>query len=706
VIPHKRHPGHGRRRRAAALVVACLAMTATTMAIAGTAAAASPRSAASEPPSAPLYPAAYSDGAHRLLVTWNAPASSGDSNLTSYLIDVSDASGAQWFVTSATAPGSATSAVVSGLQPGVSYTVTVAAQNSSGVGPASVTSNAAQVEGQPDEPINVTLAATSGDGLNVSWQTPPGNGAAVTRTVVSLYSASGALVSTTSVPAPGTSVSLPTAIGGWSYFVRLRAVNRFGTSAPTIDSVVVTTSASGTPATAAVTAPPSWTESYYVVWNQDQPADLSALGCTQAKAHTGSPGVFTLLDFGGQYGTKSVLLIPAPSGSNPLTELTYAQVVADSEAYASGYRGCATVGAGPLTIGITTNNSLNVSRELGVQWASDVVNPAQAWAAKTYPGQVVMAASDDMEPGFGAAAQALAWVKGYVSASDGNTYYNSGSADGCGGTTATAVCNNGWTVGDEYQVAAGIDNRLIQMVPQIYTENEVMAQQWQGISNAGPASGRAPVKFAGELTMSTTCEIPAVGPCPGIDNTPAQGWDQLYQWLGSSPITAQSSLPWSTDITYAPGPPATSSSAATLTPAGTDAGSTAPWCDANQLDVTFDGHSEYGTHPLTYYPFYVTNAGDTACRVATPQAVSASTDQGTSIDLTSGTASTVTLLAPKASTGFALGLSDTGTSCQYLRGFSIHLAHVAQVLSAPVTGWDGGAAVCGSNAAVVTEIAR
>jgi hypothetical protein len=529
--------------------------------------------------------------------------------------------------------------------------------------------------------------------------------------VVSLYTANGAQVSTTSVPAPATSVSLPTAIGGSlpngrSYFVRLRAVNRFGTSAPTVDSATVTTSAAGAPAPAAVTAPPPWTESYYVVWDQDQPSDLSTLGCTQAMADTGSQGVVMLLDFGGQYGTKSVLLIPAPSGSNPLTELTYAQVVADSEAYAAGYRDCATSGAGPLTIGITTNNSLNVSRELGVQWASDVVDPAEVWAAGTYRGQVVMAGSNDMEPGFGAAAQALAWVRGYVSASDGNTYYNSGSADGCAGTTATAVCNNGWTVGDEYQVAAGIDNRLIQMLPQIYTENEVMAQQWQGISNAGPASGRAPVKFAGELTMSTTCEIPAVGPCPGIDNTPAQGWDQLYQWLNSSPITAQSTLPWSTDITYAPGPPTTSAATTKLTLAGTDASSPAPWCDAKQLEVTFDGHGEYGTHPLTYYPFYVTNTGDAACRVATPRAVSASTHHGTRDDVISGTASTVTLLAPKATTGFALGLSDTGTSCQYLRGFALQLPHVAEVLPAPITGRDGGAAVCGSSAAEITGLAR
>jgi len=692
-----------------ALAVGCLAaVAAATLAVAGPADAASL-------PSAPLSPAAFADGAHKLLVSWTAPASSGGSNLESYLIDVSDATGAQWFVTGKSAPGGATTAVVGGLQPGISYTATVAAQNAAGVGPASVASNPATVEGPPDAPLDVTLAATAGDQVQANWQTPPGNGAPVTKTVIALYTASGTLVSRATVLPPATSVSFPATIGGslpdgHSYYVVARASNRFGTGAPTADSNVVTTSAAGSPAPSAVTAPPPHTVSDYVMAADDTPAALSTLGCDQAKSEPGPQkgrSRFLLLDFGGQYGTKSVLLIPPPTGTAPLTELSYAQVDADAEAYATGYHRCAESGAGALTIGITTNNSLNVSRELGIEWARDVVNPAETWAARTFPaGQVVMAASNDMEPGFGAAEAAHAWVAGYVSASDGNVFYNSGSADGCAGTTMTGVCNNGWTVGDEYAVTAGLSNRLIQALPQIYTESGIMAEQWQGISNAGPAAGLAPVTFAGELTQHTTCEIPGVGPCTGIDNTPAQGWNQLDQQLNSSPATAQASLPWSTDITYSSAVPA-GHPALRFARAGEGTGSSAPWCTSGQLAVSFDGHAQYGGRPVTYYPFVVTNTSGRGCKVAGPRSVAARTHAGTGEDLAPARNSArrqATVLPPATSTGFALGLSDTGTQCQYLRQFTVRLAGLAAPVTVPVTGMTGGAAVCGGHAAVLTAL--
>jgi hypothetical protein len=713
--------GRARRRHAAAVTAACLAFACA--ATVGTASAS--YAASSTVPSAPLYPAAFADGAGKLSVSWTAPADTGSGDLESYLLDVSDAAGYDWFVTSAVAPGSASDTVISGLQPGVSYTVTVAAQNASGVGPQSVASNPAEVEGAPDAPLNVTLAATKGDQLQVGWQTPPGNGAPVTKTLVSLYTAAGKLVSTTTVRPPNDGVALPTTIGGTlpdgdGYYVKLRDANDFGTSNPTADSATATTSAAGSPAPAAVTAAPPYAVSDYVLPAVDTPAGMNAMGCAQAKAETGSEqgrSRLLLLDFGGQYGTGSVLLIPPPSGPAPLTELTYAQVVADAEAYATGYHGCVAPGAGPLTVGITTNNSLNVSRGLGVEWARDVVNPAAAWAAATYPGgQVVMAASNDMEPGFGASADALAWVTGYISATHGNVFYNSGSADGCNGTTLTGPCNSGWTVGDEYQVNAGLSNRLIESIPQIYTESGIMAAQWQGISNAGPAAGLAPVNFAGELTQYTTCLIPGLGPCTGIDNTPAQGWGQLYQTLNSSPITAQSSLPWSTDITYSPTPATAAATSAEpgFVPQGTsatgNAGGNVPWCAANQLAVTFDGHAQYGGRPTTYYPFLVTNISGQDCKVAPPQSVAAATNVGAQKNLVgAGTAQSaaqrVTDLAPRTYTGFALGLSDSGDSCQYLRAFTVTMPHLATPVTVPITGLNGGAAVCGAEAATVVALA-
>jgi hypothetical protein len=322
-------------------------------------------------------------------------------------------------------------------------------------------------------------------------------------------------------------------------------------------------------------------------------------------------------------------------------------------------------------------------------------------------------------------------VTGYVSASSDNALYNIGSADGCAGTTMAGVCNNGWTVGDEYAVNAGLSTRLLRAEPEIYTESGIMAEQWQGISNAGPAAGRAPVEFAGELTEYTTCQIPGVTWCTGIDNTPAQGWDQLYQQLNSSPATAQQSLAWSSDITYSSVPAASGSGSgssafrfATTTGNGNGTGngdgtarSSAPPCTAGQLTVSFDGHGQYGGRPVSYYPFIVTNTSGSTCAVAAAQAAAATTHAGATLDLAPGqnSASQIsagqnsasqqeTVLPPKTSTGFALGLSDTGTRCQYLRQFTVRLSGVTTPVTVPVTGLTGGAAVCGDHAAVLTTL--
>lgn len=469
--------------------------------------------------------------------------------------------------------------------------------------------------------------------------------------------------------------------------------------------------AGAAPAPAEVTAPPPATVSDYVMAADDTPAAMARLGCTQAKAEPGPErgrSRLLMLDFGGQDGGGTVLLIPPPVGTAPSTQLTYAQVAADAAAYATGYRWCLPSGAGPVVLGIATNNSLNVSRALGAEWARDVVNPAEAWARRAFPGgRVVMAGSGDIEPGFGAAAPARQWVAGYVSASAGNDLYNIGSADGCDGTTMTGTCNNGWTVGDEYAVNAGLSPRLLRAEPEIYTESGTMAEQWQGISSAGPAAGLPPVKFAGELTEHGTCQIPGITWCAGIDNTPAQGWEQLYQRLNASPATAQRSLPWSSDITYSSVPSASSGAAGRFVPAGT--GGSAPACTARQLTVSFDGHGQYGDRPVSYYPFVITNTSGTACAVDGARSAAAVTRSGAPLNLLPGSRNASqreTVLPPKASTGFALGLSDTGTRCRYLRQFTVRLSGVSAPVTVPVTGMTGGAAVCGNQAAAVAALPR
>ena len=123
--------------------------------------------------------------------------------------------------------------------------------------------------------------------------------------------------------------------------------------------------------------------------------------------------------------------------------------------------------------------------------------------------------------------------------------------------------------------------------------------------------------------------------------------------------------------------------------------------------MSFDGHAQYGGRPVTYYPFVVTNTSGSTCKVAGAQTATASTHAGTELDLAAHQDSAdqqETVLPPKTSTGFALGLSDIGTQCQYLRQFTVRLFDLAVPVTVPITGMAGGAAVCGDHAAVLTTL--
>jgi hypothetical protein len=109
----------------------------------------------------------------------------------------------------------------------------------------------------------------------------------------------------------------------------------------------------------------------------------------------------------------------------------------------------------------------------------------------------------------------------------------------------------------------------------------------------------------------------------------------------------------------------------------------------------------------------VANVGGQACKVASTQSVAATTNGGAlnligagagAADAQSATRH-VTDLAPRTYTGFALGLSDYGDHCQYLRSFTLTLPHLATPVTVPITGLDGGAAVCGSDTASLEALA-
>ena len=116
---------------------------------------------------APTAPTNVSAGgaSSEAVVTWTAPSSNGGSSITGYTVTPYIGSAAQ---TSVNVGGSATSATITGLTNGTSYTFTVTATNSIGSGPASAASNAATPQDTIfDFSAPAASAVDSGDGSAV-----------------------------------------------------------------------------------------------------------------------------------------------------------------------------------------------------------------------------------------------------------------------------------------------------------------------------------------------------------------------------------------------------------------------------------------------------------------------------------------------------------------------------------------------------------
>ena len=101
-------------------------------------------------------------------VTWTAPSANGGSAITGYTVTASPGG------KTATA-GTTTSATVTGLTNGTSYTFTVKATNAAGTGAASAASKAVTPSGPPGAPTGVTATAGNGQ-ATVSWTAPAATG--------------------------------------------------------------------------------------------------------------------------------------------------------------------------------------------------------------------------------------------------------------------------------------------------------------------------------------------------------------------------------------------------------------------------------------------------------------------------------------------------------------------------------------------------
>ena len=167
-------------------------------------------------------------GNTQVALTWTAPASTGGSAITDYVVQYK-VNGAASFSTFADGTSTATSATVTGLSNNTTYVFQVAAVNAAGTGTYSATVNVT-TDTTPGAPTGLT--ATAGEQtMSLSWTAPASDGGATITDYVVQYRVTGA--GSWSTFADGTSSSTTATVTGLtvgtSYDFQVAATNSIGT---------------------------------------------------------------------------------------------------------------------------------------------------------------------------------------------------------------------------------------------------------------------------------------------------------------------------------------------------------------------------------------------------------------------------------------------------------------------------------------------
>ena len=183
-------------------------------------------------------------GDRQVELTWAAPADTGGSPITDYVIEYSRDGGSFWTVfADGTSPG--ITATVTGLTNGQAYSFRVSATNPAGTGVPSAAVPSTPPVTVPGAPTG--LAATSGSTLvTLTWTAPDSGGAAITDYIIEYSADAGSSWATF---ADGTGAGITATVTGLTndqeYRFRVSATNSEGTGDPS-------DAATGTPAAPAV----------------------------------------------------------------------------------------------------------------------------------------------------------------------------------------------------------------------------------------------------------------------------------------------------------------------------------------------------------------------------------------------------------------------------------------------------------------------
>ena len=169
----------------------------------------------------------------QIVLNWSAPASTGGAAITDYTIEYSTDGGATW-QTYADGTSASTTATLTGLTSGASYTFKISATNSLGSGTASTVSTAAVAQPATAPGAITQTTATAGQNpgeVVLTWTAPAANGSAITDYLIE-YSLDGGVtwVTFTDGTSAATTATITGLTVGTSYVFRVTAINGVGTS--------------------------------------------------------------------------------------------------------------------------------------------------------------------------------------------------------------------------------------------------------------------------------------------------------------------------------------------------------------------------------------------------------------------------------------------------------------------------------------------
>ncbi|WP_322791586.1 hypothetical protein [Bellilinea sp.] len=319
-------------------------------------------------------------------------------------------------------------------------------------------------------------------------------------------------------------------------------------------------------------------------------------GCAQGLRDQNLPGQqdnLVVLAFGQMWkvGSQYTLRTYTNPNTGTRTNLTFAEVENLARQYLQGYLSCSD-GESLLALGIGSNNynDMNIDNDrdkfspdqatlrqtayaFGQRFADTTYNLNEWIRASGYAGRLwVMGALDiewdsrelDKQTGkyyywWNTPYVTGGWVEGFNANSRGRELYlNYGACVGCPTSprldwvfSTTRDANNvvmDWSQGDVYYVSWGAPPAL--PLPEIYRNDGYLARQWQAVSLYGALYKGGKMTFAGAMTQYQSCQQRRTAECATLDNTPDEGWSQLYYWLNQDPRTAQQVLRWVTDIRW------------------------------------------------------------------------------------------------------------------------------------------------------------